>query len=557
MYDKVIRNARICDGMGTPIDTGEVAINDDRIAAVGKNLGLSKTDIDAEQMVLAPGFIDVHTHYDAQITWDPTTSPSPQMGVTTIVMGNCGFGIAPCRPQDRETMLRTLTKVEGMPYEALKTGVRWNFESFGDYLSAIEHQGIVANIACFAGHSCIRLYVMGEDASKREASNTEIEEMQNLFRESLEAGAIGLGTSTLESHNGHGGIPVPSRFAAFKEFEAFSQVMKETGKGVWQITKGVSPTIEELEQLAESASRPMQICPMLQDPGQPEVVFNDMASISAAQNRGRELYGQVSPFPEILEFNLREPYPMESIQAWRPAMAAQTDEEKISVYRDHNFRNSVKEELKTTGGPFRFSHQWNTMTIVSTKNSSLLGRTVAEIATDLNSHPLDCMLDIGISEKLETQFSCVLFNADVPAVTKLLNDPNSSLGLGDSGAHLTFFCQAGTGLYLLQHYVREEQAISLENAIKMLTSEPAHALRIPDRGRISSGMKADIVLFDPDTVGIGERCWVDDLPGGLSRVHTPSFGVGSVWVNGTQIVSNDKLLPNTTFSGEVIRKFLT
>jgi N-acyl-D-amino-acid deacylase len=555
MHDLVIRNALVCDGSGSPLFDGSVAVDGDQITAIGDASLSGRVQVVANGLVLAPGFIDIHTHYDAQITWDNTLTPSPQMGVTTIVMGNCGFGIAPCRPEHRDLTLRNLTKVEGMPLDALLTGVRWNFESFAEYLGAIENEGIVPNVAAFVGHGCIRTYVMGEDAARREATSAEIAEMQALFAQSLDDGAIGLGTSTLESHNGAGGVPMPSRFAAPEEFMAFSTVMRKAAKGVWQITKGATPDIEFLERLAAEAGRPMQICPMLQDPGQPEVVFDDMARISDASSRGSELWGQVSPFPEILEFSLREPYPMESITAWAPAMQAGDDDALRTVYSSDVFRAAVKAELSTRGGPFRFSNQWGTMTVTQTESDTLRGRTVADIAAERGVHPLDCMLDIGIESNFEARLRCVLFNADEPEVAKLLNHKHSTLGLGDAGAHLTFFCQAGTGLYLLQRYVRERGAVKLETAIALLTSQPADALRIPDRGRIAVGKKADLCLFDPNLAGIGERCWVADLPAGLSRVHTPPRGIHGVWVNGQRVVDDSGLLASAPRAGSVLREF--
>ena len=555
MHDLVIRNALVCDGTGAAMFHANVGVDGAEISAIDSNTLSGRVEVDANGLVLAPGFIDIHTHYDAQVTWDNTLTPSPQMGVTTVVIGNCGFGIAPCRKEHRDLTLKNLTKVEGMPLEALLKGVRWNFESFGEYLSAIESQGIVPNVAAYVGHGCIRTYVMGENATRREASSAEIAEMQSLFSQALQDGAIGVGTSTLESHNGAGGVPMPSRFAAPEEFMAFSAVMRHASKGVWQITKGATPDIEFLEQLAVEADRPMQICPMLQDPGQPEVVFDDMAQISEAATRGSELWGQVSPFPEVLEFTLREPYPMESIKAWAPAMQADDDDALKTVYSSTAFRAAVTAELKTRGGPFRFSNQWSTMTVTECAADAVRGRTVADIAGERGVEPLDCMLDIGMESKFEARFRCVLFNADEPEVAKLLNHEHSTLGLGDAGAHLTFFCQAGTGLYLLQRYVRERSAVKLETAVELLTSQPADAMRIPDRGRIAVGKKADMCLFDPSLVGIGERCWVDDLPGGLSRVHTPPQGIHGVWVNGQRVVDDAGLMASAPRAGAVLREF--
>ncbi len=556
MHELVIKNAVVCDGTGAPAFEGAVSVSGGKVTGMSTDLGDAARTVDAQGLVLAPGLVDIHTHYDAQITWDNSTRPSPEMGVTTVVMGNCGFGIVPCRPEDRELTLRNLTKVEGMPIDALLAGVQWDFESFGEYLDSIESRGVVANVAGFAAHSNIRLYVMGKGNTEREATPEEIAGMQDVLRDALKAGAIGLATSTAESHNGDGGIPMPSRFAGPDEFRALLETLGEVPGRVFQITKGKGPDIEFLEEIAKGRGCSVQVCPLLQDPGQPGFVFEEMDKVTAAQTRGVEIYGQVSPFPEILEFTIENPFLLESIQAWRPAMAAGGGEALAGVYRDESFRQSVKDELANAGAPFRFSNQWNTMTITkghSDASRALEGRDVASIANERGVHPLDCMLDIGLADNLETRFKCVVFNADEQEVKKLLAHEYSVVGLGDAGAHLTFFCQAGSGLYLLQNFVRKNRDLKLEHAIQLLTSQPADAFRISNRGRIKVGGNADLFLFDPDEAGIGERCVVADLPGGIERIHTPALGVHGVWVNGEQVANTEGLLPDPPRAGQVLR----
>ena len=560
MNDLVIRGALIVDGSGSEPATGDVAVLDGVIAAVGKH-GLTGTQlVDGSGLVLAPGIVDIHTHYDAQLTWDASASPSPQMGVTTVVVGNCGFGLAPCHPDHRDLTLKNLTKVEGMPLDALLNGVLWEFETFTDYLDMLVARGVVLNVAALANHSCIRTYVMGIDASQRRATPAEIKAIGDLLRDAMDAGAIGLGTSTLESHNGEGGVPMPSRFACDDEFREFARVLGEIGRGVFQITKGASTSIEFIEELSALSGRPVQVCPMLQDPGRPADVFDCMDAYAAATTRGRELYGQVTPFPEIMDFNLREPYPLESLASWQPAMAASGDEDLMAVFRDLGFREQVKAELKIAGAPFRFSNQWNTMTIQSkapSERGALDKRSIAEMAQAQDKHPLDCMLDLALSERLETNFTVGMFNAEEDAVTRLLTHERACIGLGDAGAHLTFFCQAGTGLYLLQRFVRERGDLTLQDAIYRLTRQPAEAMRIGGRGSITVGAHADLFLFDADTVGIGARCMVDDLPGGLERVHTPPLGIHGVWVNGQRVVDASGSLVQQTLPGSVLRQFRT
>ncbi|MDK2755056.1 MAG: amidohydrolase family protein, partial [Gammaproteobacteria bacterium] len=423
MNDLVIHGALIVDGSGSEPTIGDVAVRDGVITAVCQP-GLTAAEVvDAEGLVLAPGIVDIHTHYDAQLTWDAGASPSPQMGVTTVVVGNCGFGLAPCHPDHRDLTLKNLTKVEGMPLDALLRGVNWEFETFGEYLDLLAARGVVPNVAALANHSCIRTYVMGIDASQRRATPAEIKAIGDLLRDAMEAGAIGLGTSTLESHNGEGGVPMPSRFACDDEFREFARVLGEIGRGVFQITKGAATSIEFIEELSALSGRPVQVCPMLQDPGHPADVFDCMDAYAAATSRGRELYGQVTPFPEIMDFNLREPYPLESLSSWQPAMAASGDEDLMAVFRDLSFRERVKSELETAGAPFRFSNQWNTMTIKSKVSSERRvpdKKSIAEMAKAQDKHPLDCMLDLALSERLETNFTVGMFNAEEDAVTRLL-----------------------------------------------------------------------------------------------------------------------------------------
>ncbi|GIT53806.1 MAG: amidohydrolase [Pseudomonadota bacterium] len=486
MNDLVIRDTLIVDGSGDEPVTGDVAVRDGVITAVGEQGLTGKQLIDGSGLVLAPGIVDIHTHYDAQLTWDASANPSPQMGVTTVVVGNCGFGLAPCHPDHRDLTLKNLTKVEGMPLDALLNGVNWNFETFGEYLDVLAARGVVPNVAAFANHSCIRTYIMGSDAAKRPATPGEIKAIGDLLREALESGAIGLGTSTLESHNGEWGIPMPSRFACDDEFRELARVLGEAGRGIFQITKGAATSIQFIEELAALSGRPVQVCPMLQDPGHPADVFDCMEAYAGAASCGREIYGQVTPFPEIMDFNLREPYPLESLSSWQTAMAASCDEDRMAVFRDPSFRSRVKSELETAGAPFRFSNQWNTMTIKSKEaceDQVPDERSIAEMAKAQGKHPLDCMLDLALSECLETEFTVGMFNAEEDAVTQLLTHERACIGLGDAGAHLTFFCQAGTGLYLLQRFVRERGDLTLQDAIYRLTRQPAEAMRIDGRGQ--------------------------------------------------------------------------
>jgi len=538
MHDLIIRNALICDGLGRPLREGDVAVADGRIAEIGTGLGGAHETVDADGLVLAPGIIDSHTHYDAQITWDPLADPSPALGVTSVVIGCCGFTIAPCRPEHRDRTLRNLTHVEGMSLDALRTGVRWDFETFPEYLSMLEESGTGPNVAAYIGHSSVRTFVLGDDASERSATDDEIAAMARIVREGMEQGAVGFSTSTFEGHNGENGVPMPSRLAEERELRALVGAMGETGRGIFMLTKGSGTDIPFLESLAADSGRPVMVAALLHDSTKPGRVFGELGRIAEARSRGREVYGQVSCCPLTMEFTLRNPYLMESIGAWRPAMEAHGDAVR-AIYADPSFRDAVKWDLDNPAGALRvFNGDWDKISIVEAadpRHAGLEGRSIAALAREEGKHPLDWFLDFGLEEDLGTVFTSTLLNSDEEAVGRLLADPNTSIALSDAGAHLTFFCDAGFGLHLLGHWVREVGLLSLEEAVRQLTSVPAAIYRMADRGRIEPGAWADLMLFDPATVGRTAPRRAFDLPAGAPRLTTGATGLHGVWVNGTRI----------------------
>ena len=561
MHELVIRNARLCDGLGSAIVPGALAVDDGRISALIKNQSTDPGDgrevVDAEGLVLAPGIIDTHTHYDAQITWDPWLDPSPAMGVTTVVMGNCGFTIAPCRPADRELTMRNLVRVEGMSLDAMHAGIRWGFESFPQYLDMLEGQGMALNVAAFAGHSSVRTYVLGEDAPKRAASAEEIARMCAVVREAVEAGAIGFATSTSPSHNGASGDPMPSRLAADEELEALVGVLGELGRGIFMLTKGGDTSIDFLETLAVRSSRPVMIAALLHNSTKPRGVFEELERISAARERGNRLYGQVSCCPLTMEFSMRAPYPLEGIAAWSKALTAAPDE-IATILADAEFRSAVERDLEEPAPVRLFNGEWHKLRVLEVaepQHRHLEGRSIAEIAADQGRRPLDCMLDLALAEDLRTTFIAVLLNSDDEAVAELLTHPASSIALSDAGAHLSFFCDAGFGLHLLGHWVRERRAMPLEEGVRRLTSEPADIFGIRDRGRLEVGAHADLLLFDPDRVGRGPSRRVFDLPADAARLTTDAIGVHGVWVNGARIADAHGVRRDGARPGRLLRSF--
>jgi N-acyl-D-aspartate/D-glutamate deacylase len=560
MHDLVIDNALLIDGTGAPARPGSLAVADGRIAAIGVDVGSGRQRIDAQGRVLAPGIIDLHTHFDAQLIWDPFASPSVALGVTSVVIGNCGFTIAPCRAPDRDLTLRNLTHVEGMPLDALRAGVQWEFETYPEYLRMLERRGLVPNVASFIGHSSVRTYVLREDAAKRAATPEEVAEMKRLVVEGLRAGAVGFSTSTLEQHNGENGIPMPSRLADEHELLELTGALGEVGKGVFMLTKGMTTTIPWLERLAERNGRPVNIAALFVDPNDPERVFNEFAQIDAARGRGRELWGHVGCFPLGMEFTLRHPYPLEALMAWKPAIQAEGSDDYRRLLADAGFRGAIKAEARSRGGvPNRFSyHSLEHMAIKSVErpeHAALVGRNVAQLARAAGQDPFDWLLDFGLDGELDAMLDCKLFNTNEDQVRELLRHPSSQITLSDAGAHLSFLCDAGFGLHLFGHWVRERRALPLEQAVQAVTSRPAALYRIRDRGRLAPGAWADLLLFDPATVGRGPKRRVFDLPAGASRIDTPAAGLHGVWVNGARVVDENGPIAGAGRPGKLLREF--
>ena len=312
----IIRNALVFDGSGAEPAVNDVAIERGKITAVGRRLSAAAAPVvDADGLALMPGIIDSHTHFDAQITWDPYVRPSPALGVTTAVIGNCGFTIAPCKPADREITMRNLTQVEGMSLDVLREGIDWGFETFPQYLAQLRARGSAINVAAYIGHSSLRTYVMGKDASTRAATDGEIADMQEIVRVAMRAGAVGFASSTSPAHNGAGGLPMPSRLAEDREMAALVNAMGESGRGVYMLTKGGHTSLSFLEALAASSGRPVMIAALLHSSTNPQAVFDDLDAIAHANTRGRRLLGQVSCCPLTMDFTLASPYPVEGLQA--------------------------------------------------------------------------------------------------------------------------------------------------------------------------------------------------------------------------------------------------
>src|SRR6185369_6202682 len=402
----------------------------------------------------------------------------------------------------------------------------------------LERQGVALNVAGFVGHSSVRTYVMGEDAPKRAATPTEVAQMKDIVLAGVRAGAVGFATSTSPNHNGHGGKPMPSRLADDHELRTLVGCLKEAGRGVFMLTKGGQTKVEFLEELAADTGRPVVVAALLHNNTNPRGVFDDLAAITAANGRGHRMLGAISCCPLTMDFTLHSPYTFEGLAAWKPALSLSGDAYR-SKLKDKTFRRAVRDEIN--GAPVAtrlFNGEWDKVyveNVARPQNRKWQQQTVAEMAGATGADPLDAMLDLAIAEDLDTEFSALLLNSDETAVGTMLRHPHSLVSLSDAGAHLTLFNDAGFGLHLLGHWVRELGALKLEEAVQKITAHPAAIFGIPGRGVLKTGNHADLLLFDPKTVNRGAKKRVQDLPAGGTRLITPQIGVHGVWVNGVRI----------------------
>jgi N-acyl-D-aspartate/D-glutamate deacylase len=553
--DILIKNGIVVDGTGAPAKQASIGIAQGKIAEVGNISGTAKRTIDAGGLVVAPGFIDPHTHYDAQICWDGATTPSSWHGVTSVVMGNCGVGIAPCRPEAREIAMRDLVNVEAIPFEVLDAGITWDWETFPQYMDAAARRKPSLNLAFLAPLTPFRHYVMNEDSLERSATAEETAKIKALLGEAIDAGAFGFSSTLLNQHMGYGGRPLACRNASREEIKAYCNALRERGKGsieyamTRQIAVMEEPEVELLGFMLEESRRPVTFIAMFDRDDLPEAARETLRKVRPLIAKGAR--PQTSPLPLTREVNMRNPFGFAGFPSWKRLFVDKSKEAQAAVYRDVNFRNQFREDLKR---PASFGN-WARITLHEVKSAHLKkyeGKTVAEIAAEQGKDGVDALLDITLEDDLENEFTIQSYNNRVDRMAEILNDRSVLLGLGDGGAHLDMLCDSGYPTYVLGMWVRERKVLTLEEAVRRMTSDPADFFGIKDRGRLKPGLAADVVIFSEKEIGSGgrpERLY--DLPGGAKRMVMRSRGVEMTLVNGA--VTWDKGALTGAAAGKVLR----
>jgi N-acyl-D-aspartate/D-glutamate deacylase len=554
-YDLIIKNGTVVDGTGAARYQADVAVANGKIAEIGKITEGAKKTIDASDLIVAPGFVDPHTHYDAQICWDPLITSSSWHGVTSLIMGNCGVGLAPCKPEVRDIAAWDLVNVEAIPFDVLAKGIKWEWETFPQYMDAAAKRGSGINLGFLAPLTPFRHFVMGEESMDRAATPDETAKIKALIKEAVAAGAMGFTTSFIAQHIGYKGRPLACRQASFDEFKAYSNALKELGKGSIELalTNDISVVDEReyalLDMLLTESGRPVTWLALLNRDDKPNVCQDTLRATEALCKKGA--VPQVSCRPLIIQIDLRVPFIFSNLPCWKPAFQRPVEEQK-QFYRDAEFRAAFRKEMET---PKVFSGRWDRAVVHEVSNpamKSLVGKNVAQIAKERGKDGLDTFLDLAIEDNLELQYTYELFNATEEKIPQLITDPRVMVGLSDGGAHVDMLCDAGYATYLLGTWVREKSVLTLEHAVKRLTSEPAAFFGLAQRGKIQKGLAADFAIFDLKTVGSQKRGEMrNDLPGGGRRLVMPARGVEYTVVNGTVLYEHQK--HTGALPGQVLR----
>jgi N-acyl-D-aspartate/D-glutamate deacylase len=544
-YDLLIKGGRVYDGSGMPSYLGDVAVSGGRIVEVGRVSGSARRVVNADGLAVSPGFIDFHTHLDAQLLWDPIATSSCWHGITTVIPGNCGLTLAPCRPEDRDSILGSFVRVEAMPLKVLKEAVDWQWESFPEYLNRLDGK-LGVNVAALVGHCALRQFVMGEEGCERAATPDEIRRMKQLLKESVLAGAMGFSTNRNPVHMRADGKPIASRLAADEELFELASVLGELNHGSMQIsigTLGIAVPVEkgiDLFNRLAAVGRPViwqAIAHRWDEPEQWRQLL-DLARASLAA--GVPSYPLCNARLFNNRFNLKNAQVFDDLPTWKQILFMPI-EQRTQAFRDPEVRQKLRYDAVENHFRSRFSRRWDLVYLIKAatpKNKPLEGISVAEIASMQGKEVLDAFLDLSLEEKLETVFQTSSNNGDEAAVAEIIKSPFTLVGQSDAGAHLIYDAGYGYATRLLGYWIRERKIMSLEEGVRKLTFMVASIFGIHDRGLIRPGLAADLALFDPATVRECEPEMVSDLPGGERRLVQRAIGVKMTVVNG-EVLTED------------------
>jgi N-acyl-D-aspartate/D-glutamate deacylase len=549
MLDLIIRGADVIDGTGAPRQRADVGVRDGRVVEIGAITDDATTVIDADGLVVAPGFVDIHTHYDAQVLWDPAATPSPLHGVTTIVGGNCGFTIAPVEPSETDYLTRMLARVEGMPLESLLASVPYDWRSFGDYLDKIDGKTAV-NAGFLVGHSAIRRCVMGDDAVGKPASEEQIEAMQALLGASLDAGGLGFSSSWARTHNDADGDPVPSRAATKEELIALCKTTGTHEGTTLEFIPAVGGFEEEHLQLmadmSKAADRPLNWNVLVPNPGRADYAWEALSAGDYAAERGGKVLALTVPDTMKTFLSFRSGFVLDALPGWAKTMALPPTEKLEALSDPAERARLVEGAASPDAGMLRGLANWANMEVNQTfapENAGCQGRTIGEIAAERGQAPFDTLCDIVVADELATVICPPVAGNDEDSWNlrrDIWRDPRAVVGASDAGAHLDMLSTFNYSTAMLRA-CREHQLMPLEEAVSLLTDRQARLYGIKERGRIAEGWHADLVVFDPDTVAPGPIVWRDDLPAGAGRLYGEAEGIEHVLVNGVEIVREGEL----------------
>jgi N-acyl-D-amino-acid deacylase len=559
-YDLVVKNGRIIDGSGMPAFVGDVAVRHGKIVEMGKLSGSATRTIDATGLVVAPGFIDNHCHYDAQVLWDPLCSFSCYHGSTTVIFGNCSLGLAPAKPTDRERLAGMLSYVEAIPMEVLGAGVPWNWTTFPDYMHAVE-QRLGVNAGMLIPHSAVRYYAMGEASQEdqRAATSEQLAAMQQAIREGLEAGALGMSITRNRNHFDIEGRRISGACAPEEELFAVVDVLRHVGTGVLQCGGGGAAELKDrlVSRLSAACGRRIMYNTLTQNARAPEAWANHLALVEETCKAGHQAMPLCTPNQIKQRFTLHNCQTFRGLEHWHPILIG-TDDAKMRAYSDPQVRQTLRADLDALGdtNPV-FSKRWDLMAIETPKlpqHQAMRGKTVAQMAAEQGKDPLDAFLDLGVAEQLDTVFVLTEINVDPEAVAKILTSPYTIVGLSDGGAHVQFDSGVAFSTRLLGYWVREQQIMALEEAIRQITFVSASAFGIYDRGLLRPGLAADLVVFDAETIAPLPEDIVHDFPNNGWRIREQAAGIACTIVNGTVLMEQGQ--PTGALPGQVLRNAL-